>query len=278
MQKRALVVVPTEASTQAVIDTSVSLASARRIALDAVAMGYERTPVPLVDVGGLALTTEFDFAREEALTRAQTVLKSFDAAAVRAGVEVSCRALCALPVDAAGHIAQLARFHDFIVAPQVDPSCDTFDKTLVEQVLLEAGRPVLFVPYTAKGPAKFDRVGICWDGSRAATRALHDAVPFLETATSIAVVTVNADDILQRDSSRAELAAGFRKMGLDIRIIALDAETAQIQPTILSLAADEGFDLLVMGGYGHSRMKESILGGVTREMLQSMTVPVLMSH
>lgn len=278
MQKRALVVVPTEAAAQAVIDTSVSLASARRISLDAIAMGYERTPVPLVDVGGLALTTEFGFEREEALARAQAALKSFGAAAAATGVTFSCRTLCALPVDAAGQIAELARFHDFIVAPQVDPGCDTFDKTLVEQLLLEAGRPILFVPYTAKGPIKFDRVGVCWDGGRAATRALHDAMPFLEAATSIAVITVNSGDVLQRDRPTKELTADFKGMGLNVRIIALNTETAQIQPTILSLTADEGFDLLVMGGYGHSRIKETFLGGVTREMLQSMTVPTLMSH
>lgn len=241
-------------------------------------MGYETTPVPLVDVGGLALATEFDFERERALKRAEAALQSFRAAAETTAIRFRCRALCALPVDAADNIAQLARFHDLVILAQADPDCDTFDKTIVEQLLLKVGRPVLFIPYTAKDAPKFSKIGICWDGSRAAARALHDAMPFLAKATSIAVITVNASEVLSQALSAGELASQFKEMGLNVRTFALDAETSQIQPTILSFAADEGLDLLVMGGYGHSRMKEWILGGVTRDMLQSMTVPVLMSH
>jgi nucleotide-binding universal stress UspA family protein len=91
------------------------------------------------------------------------------------------------------------------------------------------------------------------------------------------VITVNAAEI-PADVSAAILVAHLSRRGLAARIISMSADRADIQPTILSVAAETGIDLIVMGGYGHSRLQERILGGVTRSMLQTMTVPTLMSH
>jgi nucleotide-binding universal stress UspA family protein len=132
-------------------------------------------------------------------------------------------------------------------------------------------------PYTHKGPFEPKRVGIAWDGSRLAARALRDAAPFLFRAQAITIMSVNEPQP-PADASTAALTAHLARHGFTARIERMTADRADIQPTILSIAADTGLDLIAMGGYGRSRLQERILGGVTRGMLQSMIVPTLISH
>ena len=157
---------------------------------------------------------------------------------------------------------------------QPEPDRVTFDNNIPLEILFHSGGPVLFIPYTHKGPFTPNRIGIAWDGSRLAARASHDAAPFLSRAHSITIITVNE---AQEGASASDLASNLALHGLTAAI-RHRPERPNIQPTILSIAADEGLDLIVMGGYGHSRLQERILGGVTRGMIQSMTVPTLMSH
>jgi nucleotide-binding universal stress UspA family protein len=100
----------------------------------------------------------------------------------------------------------------------------------------------------------------------------------LKRADEIVTITVNETDTVPGEASADNLAKHLARLGLSTRTIGLSASRSEIQPVILSLAADEGLDLLVMGGYGHSRLQERFLGGVTRAMLEAMTVPTLMSH
>jgi nucleotide-binding universal stress UspA family protein len=137
---------------------------------------------------------------------------------------------------------------------------------------------VLFVPHIFRGALKARRIGVCWDGSRLAARALRDARPFLTRADALVAISINGAESVPLDASTEKLAGHLAHVGLSIRTVDLPSARAEIQPSILSLAADEGLDMLVMGAYGHSRLQEGILGGVTREMLQTMTVPTLMSH
>src|SRR5262249_17762401 len=141
----------------------------------------------------------------------------------------------------------------------------------------QSGGPVLFIPYTFRGAFSAARIGICWDGSRLAARALRDAMPFLSRADALTVISINGDKA-PTEASQDRLIKYLASLGLPAKAISLDANHAAIQPTILSIAADESLDLLVMGGYGHSRLQETVLGGVTREMFRSMTLPTLMSH
>jgi nucleotide-binding universal stress UspA family protein len=110
-----------------------------------------------------------------------------------------------------------------------------------------------------------------------AARALRDAAPYLARAHAITIISINEAEA-PADASAATLAAHPARHGLRAQIERSSADHADIQPTILSIAADAGLDLIVMGGYGHSPLQERILGGVTPGMLQSMTVPTLMSH
>ena len=189
----------------------------------------------------------------------------------------SSRAIGALQGEAAAIVGATARLYDLSVVAQPEFARDTFDNTLAQEILFQSGGPVLFMPYTFKGAFQAKQIGICWDGSRLAARAVRDAMPMLAQAEAITIITINAGGI-PAEASASNLARYLSQLGVPTKIDSLETEKANIQSSILSLAADESLSLLVMGGYGHSRLKETVFGGVTREMLESMTVPTLMSH
>jgi nucleotide-binding universal stress UspA family protein len=277
MYKNVLVNIPTERSPQPVIDGAISLAARCKAQLDAVAVGYETSSLPLVAEGGAAVAAIFEVEREKALERANAALAVFEAAAKSAGLTHSSRAISALQGEAAAILGATARLYDLAVVAQPEFARDTFDNTLAQEILFQSGGPVLFMPYTFKGAFQAKRIGICWDGSRVAARAVRDAMPLLEQAEAITIITINAGGI-PADASAAHLVRYLSRLKVPTEIDSLKTEKANIQSSILSLAADESLNLLVMGGYGHSRLKETVFGGVTREMLESMTVPTLMSH
>jgi nucleotide-binding universal stress UspA family protein len=148
---------------------------------------------------------------------------------------------------------------------------------MIETALFGSGRPVLVVPYVHKGPARLDRGLVCWDGSRNAARAAGDAMPFLQRAKSVDVVIVG-DQIKSREIAGADIAQHLARHGVKVEVKELVAPDMDAANVILSHAADTSADFLVMGGYGHSRLREFIFGGVTRSVLATMTIPTLMSH
>lgn len=277
MYKDILVHIPTERPMRAVIDGSISLAASLNAHVDAVAVGYVGSTAAYVMEGGAAVAAVFEMERERAVERAEAALAVFRSEAGNADVSCTCHPLGAIPVDAAGSLGEMARLHDLSIVLQPDPDQATFDNDVPREILFQAGGPVLFLPYTFRGTFKAKRIGICWDGSRVAARALRDAATFLARAEQIAIIAINEADTAP-GASTINLAKHLGRRGLSPRTISLSATRAEIQPTILSLAADENLDLLVMGGYGHSRLQERFLGGVTRAMLDAMTIPTLMSH
>jgi nucleotide-binding universal stress UspA family protein len=278
MYRNILVNVPTERSPRPVIDGAVSLAARYKTPLDAIAAGYESAAIPLVAEGGAAVAAIFEAEREKAIERANAALAVFEAEATRAGLTHSSRAIGALQGEAAAILGAVSRLYDLTVVPQPEFERDTFDNILAQEILFQSGGPVLFIPYTFKGAFQAKRVGICWDGSRLAARAVRDAMPLLEHAEAITIITINAGSSVPADASAARLVHYLSPLGVPTEIDNLKTKKANVQSSILSIASDEGLNLLVMGGYGHSRLKETVFGGVTREMLQSMTVPTLMSH
>ena len=119
---------------------------------------------------------------------------------------------------------------------------------------------------------------MCWDGSRNAARAVGDAMPFLARAKAVEVVVVTGDAGKSDEIPGADIAHHLARHRLQVELRRIVAEDLDVANTILSHAADAGTDFIVMGGYGHSRLQEFVLGGATRGILQSMTVPTLMSH
>ena len=278
MYKDILVHIPTERPMRPVIDGAISLAAHLNAHLDAVAVGYAATSAAYVMEGGAAVAAVFELERERATERAEAALAVFKSEAANAGISYDCHPLGAIPVDATGTLGEMARLHDLCIVLQPEPSQSSFDNDVPGEILFQAGGPVLFLPYTFRGAVKAKRIGICWDGSRVAARAMRDAAPFLARAEEIVIITINEADAMPGEASASHLARHLGRRGLSTRTVGMPAPRADIQPTILSLAADENLDLLVMGGYGHSRLQERFLGGVTRAMLEAMTVPTLMSH
>ncbi len=277
MLKDLLVHVPSERLTRPIVDGAISLAVARDAHLDAVSVGYETANVGLAVNSGAATAAVFEIERERALARADAALAVFAPEARNAGISYGLKSLTDLPVEAAATVGALARLYDLAIVLQPEPERDTFDNTMPQEILFQSGGPVLFVPYMHKGPFEPRRIGIAWDGSRLAGRAIRDAAPFLARANSITIFSINEAEGLS-STSAATLVGHLARHGFIARIERMTADHADIQPTILSIAAHAGLDLIVMGGYGHSRFQERILGGVTRGMLKSMTVPTLMSH
>jgi nucleotide-binding universal stress UspA family protein len=277
MLRDLLVHIPSERPIRPVVDAAVSLAMTHAAHLDAVSFGFEYTNVNLAPDGGAAIAALLEIEQERALARANAALAVFEAEAGNAGINYGLQPLTGVPAEAAAAVSASARLYHLTIVLQPEPDRDTFDNTIPQEILFQSGGPVLFIPYTHKGPFEPKHIGIAWDGSRLAARALRDAAPFLARAQTITIISVNDADI-PADVSVAALVAHLTMRALTAQVERMKADRADIQPTILSVAADTGLDMIVMGGYGHSRLSERILGGVTRGMLQSMTVPTLMSH
>jgi nucleotide-binding universal stress UspA family protein len=281
MIKDILVHVPTERPARPVVDASISLASALGAHLDALATSYIKTSAAAFALDGgaaAAIATVFELEQEKAAGRARKALSVFETEARYAGISYECRPITDISADVASAIGAAARLYDLAVVLQPDPEQQTFDNTISKEILMQAGGPVLFVPHIHRGVFRAKRIGICWDGSRLAARALKDAKPLLARADSLCAISINGAESAPADASPERLARHLARLGLPVKLIDLPASRSDIQPSILSVAADESLDMLVMGAYGHSRLQEGILGGVTREMLQTMTIPTLMSH
>ncbi len=277
MLKNILVHVPSERLIRPVADCAISLAVMCKARLDAVSIGFETTNVGLALDGGAALAAAFEIDHESALARVNAALAVFETEARNAGITYGLLPFTGNPAETAATVGALARLYDLTVVLQPEPDRDTFDNTVPQEILFQSGGPVIFIPYTHKGPFEPTHIGIAWDGSRQAARALRDAAPFLARAQTITIISVNENEI-PAEVSAATLATHLARQELTAGIVRMSADRTDIQPMILSIAADSGLDLIVMGGYGHSRLNERILGGVTRGMLRSMTVPTLMSH
>jgi nucleotide-binding universal stress UspA family protein len=274
-----LVHVPTERSARPVIDVAVSLATARGTHLDAIAIGYaSMSAAGLVVEGGTAVSAVMEMEHERALERAETAISVFEIEARLANISYGTRTDAAIPAEAEETIGTLARLYDLTVVLQPERSHYSYDDIIQQAVLFNSGGPMLMVPYIHKGPFCGRHVGIAWDESRLAARALRDARPFLTAAETVTLIAVNEDRENAGDASSDQVASHLARRGIKAGIERLTADRGNVHGTILSIAAENSIGLLVMGGYGHSRFQERILGGVTRGIFDSMTVPVLMSH
>jgi nucleotide-binding universal stress UspA family protein len=256
-------------------DYSVSIAATLGAHLVGTAFVYDAV-IPDGALGTVPVDL-IELQREENTKAANTAVERFTDRAKAAGVSAETRTLDASFGGAATLFAAIARRFDLAVIGQAQREHGAFEDLIIEAALFESGRPLLLVPYIQTQGLKLDRVVVCWDGGRTAARAIGDAMPFLERAKAVDVVTVAED-------RKQEVIPGVDMIGHLVRhgVPATARRTAKgdinIEDVILSYASDAGADLLVMGGYGHSRLREFILGGVTRGILASMTLPVLMSH
>jgi nucleotide-binding universal stress UspA family protein len=216
---------------------------------------------------------------EESEKAALAAIERFDAAAKRSMLSAEHRLLKAAGPGAPMILALLARRFDLSVLMQSEPDGVDNDD-MIETSLFESGRPLIVVPYIQKEGLKLDHVVCCWDGSRAAARAINDALPLLVKATTVDLLIVQNEktNTAPNEIRGAEMAKHLARHDAKVEIVTVPAADIDVADAILSYVADISGTLIVMGGYGHARLRELILGGVTRDMLKSMTVPVFMSH
>jgi nucleotide-binding universal stress UspA family protein len=179
--------------------------------------------------------------------------------------------------DALAAIRLSARYADLLIAGQPEAE-DPLAMGFAGELLLAVGRPVLFVPYAGHFLDVGKRVLVAWNASREATRAVSDALTLLARAQSVEVVAFDPRAGQHGEVPGADLALFLSRHGVKATAARQIAPDVEIGAQLLSRAADTSADLIVMGGYGHSRLRELVLGGATRSLLQAMTVPVLMSH
>jgi nucleotide-binding universal stress UspA family protein len=210
---------------------------------------------------------------------ALAAIERFEAAARRSLVSAEHRLLKSIGAAAPLTLSTLARRVDLSVFMQSEANGVDNDD-MIETSLFQSGRPLIVVPYIQKDGLKLDHVVCCWDGSRAAARAINDALPLLAKATTVDLLIVlnEKTDSAGNEIRGAEMAKHLARHDVKVQIVTVPAADIDVTSAILSYVADSSGTLIVMGGYGHARPREVILGGVTRDMLKSMTVPVFTSH
>jgi nucleotide-binding universal stress UspA family protein len=221
----------------------------------------------------------FAEARERARDAADEVRERFEHITKLRGVTAEWRLIPEGPeADPAVH----ARYVDLTILGQLDPDrgeAEIIDRR-PEQVALASGHPVLVVPYAGPFENVGRRVVVGWSATREAARAVNDAMPLLMAADVVNVLTIDAHEAPRGHGALpgADISLHLARHGVKATIEQTVSGDLSVGDTLLSRAADLGADLLVMGAYGHSRLRELLLGGATRTLLRSMTLPVLMSH
>lgn len=276
MIKDAVVNLPISKPENRVVDFAVSVASTFGAHLAGVAFVYDPF-VPMIDVAAIPADL-IESQRIENENAAMAAISSFEEAARRSALSVESGKLEAELLGASDIFGRIARRFDLSIVAQAEPDKPGPEDMIIESALFDSGRPCLVVPYIQKAGLKLDRIIMCWDGSRNSARAAADAMPFLVRAKVVEVVIVTGEREKSEEVPGADIAKHLARHGLNVEINRIVASDTDVANTILSHAADADADFIVMGGYGHSRLREFILGGATRGILASMTIPTLMSH
>jgi nucleotide-binding universal stress UspA family protein len=259
------------------MEFAVSTAAAFNAHLAGIAFVYDPIVPAMADMYGMPAQV-IESQRAENEKAAKAAVDRFNGAARRAALSAEARTLDAPVATAPGVFAQIARRFDLSIVGQPEPDKPELDRLVVEAALFETGRPLLVVPYIQRAGLELDHVMLCWDGSRSAARAAADAMPFILRAKAVEIVIVASEPAKSDELPGADMAHHLARHGARVELKRIVTSETDVASTILSHAADNSADFLVMGGYGHSRLREFILGGVTRGILASMTIPTLLSH
>ena len=237
-------------------------------------------PSPAAFVSGYVPPDLIDTLQQHARERADAALARFAEVAARNQISFETRVDRVLYTAVADALSTNARYADLAVLGQADPDEVETPSYLPEEVTLGSGRPILVIPYIGPAPTLGQRVTVAWDASREAARAVNDALPLLVRAQAVDVVTVNPSDspFGHGEDPGADIALHLARHDIQVEVRRIETRDLDVANTVLSHIADRGSDLVVMGAYGHSRLRELVLGGATRTILRDMTVPVLMAH
>jgi nucleotide-binding universal stress UspA family protein len=255
---------------------AVSIAAAFEAHVAGIAFLYD--PVIPLSGAGYIPADVIDTQEHDNAIATKAAADHFSRAATRAGVSAEPLTLSSSVSGAGEQFSRLARRFDLSVVGQADPDSNAIEEVIAESALFDSGRPIILVPYIQKAPLKLERVMVCWDGGRQAARAMADAMPLLARAGHVEVVIVADENGKEDEIAGADVGQHLARHALNVEVKRVAMGDIDVADVLLSHAADIAADIIVMGGYGHSRLRQFVLGGVTRSILQSMTVPVFMSH
>lgn len=231
------------------------------------------------DMGGASLGILLAQLRDTAEADAKRMRQAFEDRVRRDGLRGEWRESMDMPPEA---VALHARYADLAVLGQPEPggALASINEMILESVLFTAGRPVLMLPYVGHFTPTPQTVLVGWNASKEAARAVHDALPLMQAAAQVRVLAVNPRLGIggHGDVPAADIALHLARHGVAATAQHATANEIRESDVLLNSAADLGAELLVMGAYGHSRLREMVLGGVTRGILARMTLPVLLSH
>jgi nucleotide-binding universal stress UspA family protein len=214
--------------------------------------------------------------REGRHAAARQEIESFSAEAALAGIRHDAVAERAYAAEAGEVVADRARVHDLTILPALRGAPED-QLSVIEDCLFSSGRPVLLVPEaTASFHAK--RVVIAWDGTAPAVRAAHDALPLLAKARRTTVITIAEENATPDEETGRDVCVNLGRHGVEANFRQFDSGGRAIGAVIADAARELEADLLVMGGFAHSRLRDLVLGGATRHILNATPMPVLLSH
>lgn len=227
----------------------------------------------ILDIPGMVATE-----RAKSVADARELLGAFEKQATKRNVICDRMVERTMTSHIPAIVTEHARLHDLTLIPIESPQ--SFQEYIAECVIFGSGRPVIVFPAAPKRPPgiRLDTVGIAWDFSRPAARAVADALPLLQCAKTVRVVTVTNEKSIDTRRSGTELARHLACHGVDIVLEEEDAAGRTISQALEAYANSHRLDLLVMGAYGHSRIRDFVLGGATKSVIADPPLPVLLSH
>jgi nucleotide-binding universal stress UspA family protein len=261
------------------VDDAVDVAAALGAKISAIACEV-KIRAPGSPLGNYLLDIPAMVATEvkKSATNAQQLLTAFQAAAEKRGAFQERISEQCLTSEVPDVFIEYARLRDLTIVPV--PEGDYIDQWYAESIIFGSGRPTVVLPYTRKRTGSFalETVIVAWDFSRPATRAVADAMPILEKAKRVCVLTVTNEKSIDTRRSGAELAKHLARHSVEVVLDEVDAKGRSIGDVFEAHLTYRNANLLVMGAYGHSRIREFILGGATKSMLTRPRLPIFLSH
>lgn len=272
--KTILAIIQGENDIDRMLDTALPLAA--RLNGHLIAVHAEPLPVPYTTAIGFP-DAEFMQATSEVNTkRAASLEAKFKTRISTTAISAEWHSMESFSGDSAMSALAFGRTSDLILAPQTDPSDNSAEVANIDALLFDTGRPALVVPYTGNATTDFHKVLIAWNGTKEAARAAFDALPFILEARQTDILTIDEDE--SAESGGDALAAALTRHGANVSVVKQSSAGIDVSSVIENHVSESGADLLVMGAFSHSRLREFLFGGVTREVLKSMPIATFMSR
>ena len=238
----------------------------------------EALPVPYTSAIGFPDADFIQASSEASRQRSREIELLFGSKAAEAGISSEWRSIESFSGDSAHGGIATARCSDLIIASQVPPGSQSASSPDVDALLFEAGRPLLITPSEGPCLSSFRRVIVAWNGSREAARATFDALPLILEAVGTEILIIDPPERPDQPQAGVDIAAALARHGAEVSVHAAKSKGLSTDAVIRNRLADTGADLLVLGAYSHSWLRQLIFGGVTRTVLQSMPVTAFLSR